>query len=99
CDTPQARALVGAGAPPAHPRLAAPARHCLLQGCHPLSPGGAGSLARLAADPFAGVLDALALVRLGRAQRADLRAHLAEQLLVVALDGENDLPFDLGVDP
>src|SRR3990172_7156442 len=43
-------------------------------------------LAGLAADPLAGVLDALALVRLGLAGGPDLGGHLADQLLVDAHD-------------
>src|SRR6516165_2646050 len=62
-----------------------------------LSPGGAGRLARLAADVLVRVLDPFALVRLRRTQRADLRAYLAEQLLVVAFDGHQHLALDLGV--
>src|SRR5947209_14394598 len=58
---------------------------------------GAG-LASLASDDFLGVLDALALVRLGRAHAPDLRGNLADQLLIGAsdddgvrrLDGEAD---------
>src|SRR6266516_6740044 len=45
-------------------------------------------LARLAADLLAGVAHALALVGVGAAQAADLGGHLADLLLVDALDGE-----------
>src|SRR6267143_2908067 len=45
-------------------------------------------LALLAADGFLGVLDALALVGLGRAQLADLRRDQADAVLVGALHGE-----------
>src|SRR5512133_1221939 len=49
--------------------------------------GGAG-LAFLAADDLVRVLDALALVRLGRAQRTDLGGGEAEQVLVHRAHGE-----------
>src|SRR5438105_6463899 len=45
-------------------------------------------LTRLAADALLGVLDALRLVRVRHAQRADLRGHLADELLVDARDLE-----------
>src|SRR5688500_10534460 len=47
----------------------------------PSAPDPAG-LAGLAEDLLALVLDSLALVRLGLALRADVRRHLADQLLV-----------------
>src|SRR5687767_11731313 len=47
---------------------------------------GAGRLAGLASDALAFVLDALALVRLGRALLADVRRHLADENLVDAGD-------------
>src|SRR4029077_2243619 len=46
------------------------------------------SLSDLAADVFAGVAHALALVGLGLAELADVRSDLADQLLVDALDAE-----------
>ena len=52
-------------------------------------------LAGLAADLLAGVADALALVRLGLAGRADLRGDLADELLVDADDGEAGRVLDL----
>src|SRR5512138_3955636 len=51
---------------------------------------GAG-LAFLATDDLLRVLDALALVRLGRAQAADLRGGEAEEVLVDALHREAGL--------
>src|SRR5579859_6054838 len=45
-------------------------------------------LAFLAADLLAGVADALALVGLGRADLADARGHLADQLLVDPADAD-----------
>src|SRR5262245_54481064 len=45
-------------------------------------------LAGLAADLLACVANALALVRLGLARRADARRDLADELLVDAEDGE-----------
>src|SRR5687768_3253882 len=44
----------------------------------------AGGLARLAADRFTFVADALALVGLGLAERSDVRGDLTDQLLVGA---------------
>src|SRR4051794_1232854 len=46
------------------------------------------SLSDLAADVFAGVAHALALVGLGLAELADVRGDLTDQLLVDALDAE-----------
>src|SRR5437867_13310632 len=51
-------------------------------------PSGSPGLALLAADGFLGVLHALALVGLGRAQLADLRCHQADPVLVGALHGD-----------
>src|SRR4051812_18153367 len=45
-------------------------------------------LSDLAADVFAGVADTLALVGLGLAELADVGGHLADELLVDALDAE-----------
>src|SRR5690606_1216462 len=50
----------------------------------------------LANDVLAGVLHALALVRLGRAEAADLRRHLAHALLVGT--GDHDLGLGRGAD-
>src|SRR3954470_17364572 len=52
------------------------------------------SLSDLAADVLAGVPDALALVRLGLAELADVGGDLADQLLVDALDAEAGLVLD-----
>src|SRR3954470_20541149 len=52
------------------------------------------SLSDLAADVLAGVPDALALVGLGLAELADVGGHLADQLLVDALDAEAGLVLD-----
>src|SRR5688572_9641274 len=61
----------------------------------PPSPGsGTGRLAGLAADALAFVLDALALVRLGRALLTDVGRHLADQDLVDP--GDQDLGRALG---
>src|SRR5690606_15489712 len=55
-------------------------------------------LAGLAQDALTGVADALALVRLGLADAADVRRHLADDLLVDArhdhLRGDRDLERD-----
>src|SRR3712207_1525537 len=56
-------------------------------------------LAGLAADALPGVLDALALVRLGLARRPDPRGHLADQLLVDADDRQAGRVLDLEADP
>ena len=52
------------------------------------------SLSDLAADLLAGVPDALALVGLGLAELADVRCHLADGLLVDALDREPGRALD-----
>src|SRR5512139_3646217 len=57
------------------------------------------SLSDLAADLLARVANALALVRLGLAQLADVRGGLADQLLVDALDAEPGGPVDREGDP
>src|SRR5918992_250096 len=68
-------------------------------------PGGAGGLvllgglAGLAAHGLARVAHALALVRVGLAQRADLGRDLADLLLVDALDGQPGRRADLERDP
>src|SRR6185503_12734097 len=59
-----------------------------------LGSGGSG-LARLLLQHLAHVADALLLVRVGLAQAADLRRHLAHLLTVDAGDGD---PVGLGVD-
>src|SRR5579863_2361146 len=50
-------------------------------------------LAFLAADDFAGIFDALALVRLGRAERADLGGNLADALAVGAAHRDHRRPL------
>ena len=55
-------------------------------------------LADLLAQHFAGVADALVLVRIGRAQRADIGRHLAQHLLVVAGQHQVRLLVDLQID-
>src|SRR6188768_2105494 len=55
-------------------------------------------LAGLAADVLARVFDALALVRLGLARRADLRGNLPDQLLVDPEDREVGRVLDLEAD-
>src|SRR5262249_9016886 len=60
-----------------------------------LPPARAGRLTGLAANSLVGVLDALALVRLGRPESAQLRGDLAEHLAVVALEGHDRLALDL----
>src|SRR5438094_9520088 len=54
-------------------------------------------LAFLAADRLVAVLDPLALVGLGRTERADLGGDLADPLAVGAADGDRGRP--LAVDP
>src|SRR5215207_7864693 len=56
-------------------------------------------LAGLAADVLARVADALALVRLGLARRADLGGNLADELLVDAEDREVGRVLDFEADP
>src|SRR5438045_7441467 len=56
-------------------------------------------LAGLAADLLAGVANALALVRLGLAGRADPGGDLADELLVDAEDGQPGRVLDLEADP
>src|SRR4029079_3356894 len=63
-----------------------------------LLPADLAGLACLAADLLAGVPDALALVRLGLAGRADLRRHLADELLVDAHDREAGGVLELEAD-
>src|SRR3989449_1663143 len=58
-----------------------------------------GSLAGLAPDLLARVADPLALVGLGRPDRADLRRHLAHELLVHALDLHEDVVVHRDLDP
>src|SRR5688500_1888637 len=55
-------------------------------------------LAGLAADLLALVADPLALVRLGRAHRAELGGHLADLLLVGALDLHGRVVLDRDLD-
>ena len=93
----QPRTLGGAGDVLADPAVAADAavlRFCFACRSSSLLAGLAG----LAADTFAGVAHALALVGLGLAQRADVGGDLADQLLVDAraLDpgGRRDLEGD-----
>src|SRR6266545_644290 len=57
-----------------------------------------GGLPGLATDHLAGVADALPLVRVGPPQMADLRGHLADLLLVDALDREAGRRGDLECD-
>src|SRR6185295_14151411 len=52
-------------------------------------------LARLPADTFLGVLDALGFVRLWRPELADRRRHLAEQLAIGALERDDHHALDL----
>src|SRR5215217_3722941 len=56
-------------------------------------------LAGLAADPLAGVLDALALVRLRLASGADLRGDLTDELLVDPDDRQAGRALELERDP
>src|SRR5512138_625542 len=56
-------------------------------------------LAGLAADLLAGIANALALVRLGLAGRADFRGHLADELLVDADDRQLRRVLQLEADP
>src|SRR6478752_3135312 len=56
-------------------------------------------LSDLALDDLAGVPHALALVRVGFAELADVRGDLADLLLVDALDPELDRRFDHEADP
>src|SRR5213596_3284986 len=58
-----------------------------------------GSLAGLAPDLLARVADPLAFVGLGRPDRADLRCHLAHELLVHALDLHQDVVVHRDLDP
>src|SRR5271165_786225 len=60
--------------------------------------GGLTSLAEFAAHALALVADALALVGLGRADRADLRRQLSDHLLVGAADHDLVRAFDFDVD-
>src|SRR4029077_19243791 len=55
-------------------------------------------LSDLALDDLAGVSHALALVRVGLAELADVRGDLADLLLVDALDAELDRGLDHEVD-
>src|SRR5690348_7164570 len=57
--------------------------------------GRADGLAGLPTDLLLGVLDALALIGLGRTKLADLRGGLAEHLPVGALQGDDRLLVDL----
>src|SRR5712691_11006786 len=54
-------------------------------------------LAFLAADGLVAVLDPLALIGLGRAERADLGGNLADTLAIGTADGDRGRP--LAVDP
>src|SRR5207245_9682976 len=56
-------------------------------------------LARLAANRLLSVLDALALVGLGRPELADGRRRVPEELPVGAREGHHHLPIHLGRDP
>src|SRR6476469_8913862 len=58
-------------------------------------PASLRRLAGLAEDALVGVADALALVRLGLADLADVGRHLAHELLVEALDGDTGRRGDL----
>src|SRR3954452_18231000 len=78
-----------AGQPLADPQVATAARGDLaLAPLHGQSHDLLTSLSDLAADLLAGVPHALALVRVGLAQLADVRGDLADLLLVDALDRE-----------
>src|SRR5512142_452245 len=70
----------------AAPRVATCVIGCVPFGSSSLLAADLAGLARLAADPLAGVPDALALVGLGLARRADARGDLADELLVDADD-------------
>src|SRR5712692_7758959 len=84
--------------PQAPPRAAVLPRPNLMDRSHGSFRGRLGRLARLAADLFAHVADALPLVRLGRPHVADLGRHLAHQLLVHPLDLDEDVVVDRDLD-
>src|SRR2546426_9897138 len=58
-----------------------------------------GGLAGLAPDLLAHVADPLSFVGLGWPDRADLRRHLAHELLVNALDLDQDVVVHRDLDP
>src|SRR3712207_9255207 len=79
----------------AAPRLAA----CVMvRVCSLLLAADLAGLARLATDDLARVADALALVRLGLAGRANARRDVPHELLVDPDDGDADRVLDLEAD-
>src|SRR3989454_1334099 len=84
--------------PQAPPRAAVLPRPNLMDRSHGSFRGRLGRLARLAADLFARIADALPLVRLGWPHVADLGRHLAHQLLVHPFDLEKDVVVDRDLD-
>src|SRR5213594_1387624 len=84
--------------PQAPPGAAVLPRPNLMDRSHGSFRGRLGRLARLAANLLAHVTDALPLVRLGRPHVADLGRHLAHQLLVHALDLDEDIVVDRDLD-
>src|SRR3569833_2145413 len=67
------------------------AEHLLLTSCR-------AALTDLLAQHFAGITDALVLVRIGLAKRADIGRHLAEQLLIEARENQVGLLIDFEID-
>src|SRR2546426_477005 len=98
----EARSLRAAGHLPANPEMAAIPSVCLRADLMDLAHSlfrRLGGLAGLAPDLLARVADPLAFVGLGRPDRADLRRHLAHELLVDALDLHEDVVVHRDLDP
>src|SRR2546422_7659329 len=102
CALPISRSLRAAGHLPANPEMAAIPSVCLRADLMDLAHSlfrRLGGLAGLAPDLLARVADPLAFVGLGRPNRADLRRHLAHELLVDALDLHEDVVVHRDLDP